>query len=869
MAGQVTEVPRKTRAGAGLIGVLAVCALLAAAQPAQNPLGNSAVPPASQGGPAGDLYSRLRTVGLDAARVYHIREGSFDRPGFHVALDDGTIAFTQDVSGRVTGAFFEGDGEVLLIPPNQVERASMALFTGAAILEERFGTAYFRFNDDTFAEMQTALRPADNGLEFVSQWNTTAQNLAESDALRLLVSFSRGLPITGSPAQASDRASSQAPDDRMLHARLQGRKLGTFDVHYDSLAPEQVRAGQLKTIEGESYYDVWTSLALIRKGDQREDVSGVTGEEGSTGPVSISRYRIRAQVMPPTRLNAEAWLQLEVRQGGQRAVLFELSRFLQLTQVEADGHPVEFIHNPSLEGTQRARRGNDIVAVVFPQPLQAGQRTLLHFIYGGEVLSEAGGGLLYVGARGTWYPNLGLAMSNFDLEFHYPADWTLVATGKRVEAPAGSPPPNPREAEQVSRWVSERPIPVAGFNLGKYTRAVARAGDVAVATYAASGVERSFPKGAPQAVVPAIPTSPGVREAPLVVAPPAPAPARNAQAVAERSARAIEFYSRRFGPYPYSELALTQMPGELSQGWPSLIFLSSLSFLSPVERSHLHMSPLQSTLNDIIVAHETAHQWWGDLVTWGGYRDQWIVEALANYSALMLLESDDPTQFHTVLEKFRDDLLQENQQGVPLMNAGPVTLSSRLSCSQFPGGYEAISYGRGAWLLHMLRNMMRDAERKPGASPSAASDLQTQDEPFVRALRRLRDQYQGRSITTRDLIRVFEEELPPSLWFEGRKSLDWFYQGWVNGTAVPRFELQGVKYVDKAGSTTVTGNMLQKSAPKDLVSSVPVYGVMAGRPVLLGRVFADGAETPFRLSAPAGTRRVVLDPAHTVLSRAK
>lgn len=805
---------------------------------------------------------RLRTVGLDPTRIFHIREGSFDRPGFHITLDDGTIAFTQDVAGRVTGAFFEGDGEVLLLPPNQVERASMALFTGAAILEEKFGSGYFRFNDDTFAELQPSLRPTDNAVEFASHWSATAQNLAEIDALRLLVSFSRSLPVNGAGQVTK---ATPVTDDRMLHARLQGQKLGTFDLYYDSLAPEQVRAGQLKTVEGESYYDIWSSVALVRKEQQREDVSGVTGEEGSAGTVSISHYAIQARVIPPTQLNVEARLQLDVHQGGQRAVLFELSRFLQLSQVEADGHPVEFIHNPALEGSQRARRGNDVVVVVFPQPLQTGQKLTLHFVYGGEVLSEAGGGLLYVGARGTWYPNFGLAMANFDLEFHYPPGWTLVATGKReeVSAPVAS---STADGEQVSRWVSERPIPVAGFNLGRYTRATAHAGDITVTTYAASGVERSFPKGAPQAVVPGPPVPPGMRETPMIIPAPAPSPARNAQAVAERSAAAIDFYADRFGPYPYSELSLTQMPGTLSQGWPSLIFLSSLSFLSPTERAHLHMSPLQATLNAIIVPHETAHQWWGDLITWGTYRDQWIVEALANYSSLMQLEAEDPSQFHAVLQSFRDDLLVENSQGVPLMNAGPVTLSSRLSCSQFPAGYEAISYGRGTWLLHMLRTMMKDAERTTSShsTPGAA----TRVEPFVRALRRLRDQYQEKSITTRDLVRVFEEELPPSLWYEGRKSLDWFYQGWINGTSVPRFDLQGVRYTDKGGLTTVTGTILQRSAPKDLVTSVPLYAVLPGRSVLLGRVFADGAETQFRLTAPAGTRKVVLDPNHTVLSRA-
>ena len=102
-------------------------------------------------------------VTLDKLRVYRLRDVSIDRAAIHITLNNGTIAFTGDVAGRVTGAFFEGDGEILLSPPNQYERASMALFTGAAILEERFVTAYFRFNDDTFAELLRRWCPSITG----------------------------------------------------------------------------------------------------------------------------------------------------------------------------------------------------------------------------------------------------------------------------------------------------------------------------------------------------------------------------------------------------------------------------------------------------------------------------------------------------------------------------------------------------------------------------------------------------------------------------------------------------------------------------------------------------------------------------------
>jgi hypothetical protein len=50
------------------------------------------------------------------------------------------------------------------------------------------------------------------------------------------------------------------------------------------------------------------------------------------------------------------------------------------------------------------------------------------------------------------------------------------------------------------------------------------------------------------------------------------------------------------------------------------------------------------------------------------------------------------------------------------------------------------------------------------------------------------------------------------------------------------------------------------------VTSVPIYAQLAGqRRVYVGRVFADGPESPFHLSAPAGTRRILIDPEMTVL----
>ena len=814
--------------------------------------------------PAEDLYLQLRSVGLDSSRVYRVRDVPIDRAAIHIRLEDGTLAFTKDVAGRVTGAFFEGEGEILLAPPNQLERSSMALFTGAAILEERFLSGYFRFNDDTFAELKPWLRPAENTGEFVSQWNETAQNLASVDALRLLISFSKLLPSAGGSS-----SSEPLHEERMWHARLQGQRLGPFDAYYDSDAYEQVWAGQAKSVQGENFYDMWSSFAMPASG--KPGAAGLANQAVKVDAVNIPNYKIRSEIRLPKALSAEAWLQMDVHQGGQRTVLFELSRFLNLKSVEADGHPIEFIHNQAIEGTQLSRRGNDLVAAIFAQPLSTGEHIELHFVYEGDVLSEAGGGLLYVGARGTWFPNRRLAMSNFDLEFRYPAGWTLVATGKRLQEASAKD----NAGELVSRWVSERPFPLAGFNLGKYKSVSARAGDTVVKAYASSGVEQVFPRSSVEISAPPPPNlPPGLRIRDPRVTPPAPppSPARNAQSVADLSAKAIDFFSRLYGPYPYSTLSLTQQPGAANQGWPGLIFLSSFSFLSEAEKSQLRVDSSALRLSSGVIAHETAHQWWGDLIIWSSYRDQWIVEALADYSSLMFLESEDPRRFRAVLDRYRDDLLEKNQEGRQQLEAGPVTLGLRLSSSKFPNGYETSSYERGAWLFHMLRNMMRDGEVNSTQSRSRRVRLNAanaEEEPFIRALRRVRAQYEGKAVTIDELLSVFESELPPSLWHEGRRSLAWFYEGWINGTSVPRFELQGVKFAPRPGGVLVTGRIVQSDGPNGLVTPVPIYGRVAGKNVALGRVFVDETETNFQLKAPPGTRRVVADPEQTLLTRVR
>ena len=98
----------------------------------------------------------MNRITLDPGQVYSIRNAHLRRGPLDLHLNRGFIAFMTPVQGEITGAVFWGEGEVLMIPPNPVEKGSLARFTHAAILEENFNSLYLRFTDRSAQELLAA-----------------------------------------------------------------------------------------------------------------------------------------------------------------------------------------------------------------------------------------------------------------------------------------------------------------------------------------------------------------------------------------------------------------------------------------------------------------------------------------------------------------------------------------------------------------------------------------------------------------------------------------------------------------------------------------------------------------------------------------
>jgi hypothetical protein len=783
------------------LSVIALGAPGLAAQSANQP-----APPATE---AVATYRQFLNPVFNAADVHHVRQLAIDREDLHIVLIDGTIGLIQPVSGHVTGAFFEGEGEILLFPPDRAERTSLALFTGSGVLDQKFTAAYLRFFDDKLVEeLRAGFRPTENAQEFIDKWREATARLARGDSLQLLQA------ITGSQEAAST----------FLHLRLAGVTFGIFDVVFDTHAPEQISVAQTASSNDEVFYNSWISFPMR---SARE-----AARKQTSGPeLEASDYKLRTRLSPPRDLSAEAEVTLTPRISGQRSIIFELSRYLKLAEVRVNGQPAEFIQNDAMDGSDLARRGNDLIAVVLATAAQKGVPLRLAFQYSGPAMLDAGADLILVGDRGTWYPNLGPWFANYDLTFKYPTGWTLLATGKQVSS-------STEDGQQVSKFVTEKPITHAGFNLGRFETASASAGDVAIHAYGARTVEPVLARKEATA---------GLH----------PNPAAQVQRIADDSAATVNFISHELAPFPYSHLEVTQLPALLSQSWPGLIYLSSMAYLDPRERRALGVQDpfLELLLRRLMLDHEAAHQWWGDAVNAGSYRDEWIIEALANYTALLMLEQEDPLSMKVAMDHYRNELLRETQNGI-LGDAGPVTLGHRLVSSKFPKAYEPVLYGRGTWLIHMLRTMLRQA----GDGKS--------DALFFAALKGLLSNSTNHKISTRDLQRAFEQVIPAALNYEGQKSLDWFFDSWVNGASIPEFTLERVRVAPGKTRIKVSGVIREQHAAKDMVTAVPVFSVAAdGASRFLAFVFVDEVETEFTLSAPAGTKDLLLDPQGTLLRR--
>ncbi|MBA3974126.1 MAG: hypothetical protein C0504_07920 [Candidatus Solibacter sp.] len=778
---------------------------------------------------AAELAGQFREIELDPQASYRVRDLQLRKDDLSIYLHDGFLAFAKPVGGRrifvVYHATETGDhAEVLVRPPDQGERASLARYTKSPILNERVKEAVFISTDGSAEEMLAAVleSPAskpypDMGLLLGSRMNSVMRNIGSSFQVRMVQDLLADNPATG-----------------FLYAALSGTALGNFDLLFDPANKEQIVVGQVTSSPQGAGFNVWASFET-RASRRRQSAPGAVG--------SLSNYRIDSVIDPDFSMTCTTAADFRPEQAVKGALTFEIAPAMEILSVSVDGAPVEVFRRDAMRSRLMGHRSNEQFLIVLKDPMEAGRTYKMEFRHRGKVILPAGNNVFFVASRVNWYPAREAGHSVYDLTFRLPKHLTAVAAGDQVE--------DKEEGEtRTVRWRTPAPIRMAGFNIGDYEKITVKRAGMTVTVYSNRSAESALVQRVPQVIMlpPAWAVRGGTRrpvELITITPPPPPNPQARSEALASEISAALEWYAMHFGPPPLNTLTVSPIPGNFGQGFPGLLYLSTLAFLDEKDRPEaVRSSTLRLFYSEILSAHEASHQWWGNLVGAATYHDEWISEALANYSAIMVLERRKGAK---AADQVLDEglrALRAQHEGKTVEEAGPITWGVRLRSETGIDPYRVITYDKGSWIVHMLRRRMGD-------------------QAFLAMLGELRKRYASRVVSTdqfRELAAEFSPKDLPDAKLEG------FFDTWVYSTGIPTLELK-TAVSGKAPKVQLTVTVNQTGVGEDFSIDVPVEIWPAGAktPVVRWiRTSGDGASV--KVTLPRHPQRVELGPGNGVLA---
>ena len=487
-------------------------------------------------------------------------------------------------------------------------------------------------------------------------------------------------------------------------------------------------------------------------------------------------------------LHGSAEVTIKAEDEDMRVARFQLFPTLRVSGVyDEAGQPLDFV--------QEAKNEDPQFGVILRQPARAGSTVRLLVKYAGpDALLHDGQGTYYLqpAAREQWYPsgNNGLGdFADFHMTFHLPRGLQIVATGKQLSTQS-----EPSGGTQAV-WASETPISVAGFNLGAFHSKETRTpAGFEISAYANENLPDSFVNLANQGVG-TLSTASALK-----------------YELAQGSA-AVQIYSDYFGKLPYDHVALTQQSAcSFGQSWPMLVYLPICAFWDKTVQHSFGLLDTDASYWDEVTPHEVSHQWWGQLVGFNSYRDQWMSEGFANYSVSVYLRktSSKLDPYRSFWQEQLNNLTRKNENGLRPVDVGPLTMGYRVNNSK-TGGFVAqrLIYSKGAYILHMLEMMYWT----PGQG----------EQPFRNALQQFVQEYSGKAASTEDFKASLEKTMPKWLDLRGDGKLDWFFNEYVYGTEVPHYEVASAFTTEADGTTTAHLRVVQSGVSSNFVMLLPLY----------------------------------------------
>ena len=773
-----------------------------------------AYPQGSSPAPSTSLYKELKNFSLGSSNV-RAEHLVLKRDRVTITFESGTFYFPAPVAGKVRGAVFIGDGLFHADPPSsEFEKENVRRLLNADEVDSNFKTAVLRFTDDTYSDLGAGSRAE-------TQTPEQATKLAEQLDGRVLEE-------TGANLSARQVISIVNHEPLgFFFMQVDGGHRGRFSflLDYQARIPAAnfaINAGErgliyaFDKIFGET--DVW--MAFHSEADYQRGRAAYSDQDDL---IAISKYALTVDVTEPKKwLKLTTHIDCAAKSDGLVAIPFLVGEDLSYYEDQrrkkqlrvssarlGDGTPVEWIQEPWEGG----------FTVLLPFAAGNKQAFTLEVTLSGEFMFEAQTvSETYFPLRTTtWFPRHGyLQRSLFDVEFRHRKRDTVASVGTLIRDEVA---PGVKD-QRITEFRLDHAIALISFGVGSYE------------------IHKDVAKMANGQSLPlefySIPGRLAAIKEDFILA---------------ELNNCVRYFSALFGDYPYPVFRGAFHPFPYGQGFPTTLMIPG--------------ADQASKYTYLFIAHETAHQWWGDSVLWRSYRDQWLSEGFAEYSGLLYTQMRDKTSSERdLIDDARRSLSlpPRTLSGVGkghLYEIGPLVMGHRLNTRETEGAYTALIYNKGALVLRMLHFLFTDPQTGNG-------------KPFFEMMGDFAREYSGRAASTDDFFAVVNAHVGQTALARtyGYKNLNWFYRQWVLQSYLPTYRLTYALEDQPDGTVFLSGTVVQDGVPESQqwFMPLPLVVTMSKGTQSVIPVAVQGKASPFKIKLPVRPEKVELDPQLWILS---
>jgi hypothetical protein len=682
--------------------------------------------------------SGLFRLSLDQTRQFEVKGLAVRATDLSIDLPSGHLFFSATPGGP-TAVVLLGRGRMRFSPPDAAERTQVRIFAGDDTLESDFDAAFIR------------IRPSD--FESVFKATSLTPRAVDRGVMRRASAvFDEyvGRTLQVDLADLSRERWSLVPQSGDLIAEVRTRKHGSLTYARSRNEAEDIALFERRRRRNISVYASAEKVAERGRSYSDEDLVDY----------DVLTYDIETDIDPRrVWIDGNARLKLRIRSPSVSTLTLKL----------ADSLVVRGVHAPGLGRLLHLRSvGQNSVIVNLPVTVVAGTEVWLNVRYGGrlepqqidreaiQIREESQEPILLeprymYSNRSYWYPQSVVTdYATLTLRITVPAEYDVVASGDPVGPPM--PPPGVVESGHRARkmylFTSEEPVRYLACVISRFS-SVATAqlsippksgGTPAVAVQEAGRPDQG-------------PSAPAIGTDLKLYVQANPRQIHRARNLTETAKELFTFYGRLVGDAPYPSFTLAISDSELPGGHSPAYFAilnQSVPGMAPTWRN----DPVSfDEYPNFFIAHEMAHQWWGQAIGWKNYHEQWISEGFAQYFAALYGQRElGDGAFTDILKQMRSTAIQWSPQG-------PIYLGYRLGHIKGEGRvFRALVYNKGAMVLHMLRRLVGD-------------------DAFFGGLRGFYNEWRFRKAGTDDFRKSMERAT-------GR-SLERFFEDWIFGDAIP------------------------------------------------------------------------------------